>query len=315
MSFSNQVKEELAREISDKACCRRAELAALVHVNGRIIKTDAERLKLVVQAEQAGTARKIYTLIKSLYGLQTTVQAEPRRRFKKTRIYEVHAIISNRDADLWQRLQDLNAASKKGRRLGADLIRRNCCKRSYLRGIFLSRGFINRPEGEYHLEIILQELSLVKEIQRLLSKFNLSSRMVERKLNLVLYIKEGEQIVDFLRVVGAHKALLDFENVRILKSMRNSINRQVNCETANLAKIVDASVRQIQLINRLVELKGWEFLPAHLRDLARVRIEYPDKSLKELGDLLDPPLSKSGVACRMRKLEQLAEDIIEISLR
>lgn len=313
MSFSNQVKEELAREIPEKACCRRAELAALVHVNGRIARSDAEQLELVVQAEQAGTARKVYTLVKSVYGLQTTVQAENRRRFKKTRIYEVHAIISKRDLDLWQRMQSLNAASNRRKRLDAALIRRNCCKRSYLRGIFLSRGFINRPEGEYHLEIILQELPLAKEIQRLLSKFNLSTRIVERKKNLVLYIKEGEQIVDFLRVVGAHKALLDFENVRILKSMRNSINRQVNCETANLAKTVDASVRQVELINRLVELKGWGFFPSQLRDLARARIEYPDKSLKELGDLLDPPLSKSGAAYRMRKLEQWAEDIIDIS--
>lgn len=154
---------------------------------------------------------------------------------------------------------------------------------------------------------------MAKEVQRLLTKFNLSSRIVERKRNLVLYIKEGEKIVDFLRVVGAHKALLDFENVRILKSMRNSINRQVNCETANLAKTIDASVRQIQLINQLVELKGWEFLPAQLRDLARARIEYPDKSLKELGDLLDPPLSKSGAAYRMRKLEKWAEEIIDFS--
>ncbi len=313
MSFSNQVKEELAREIPDKTCCRRAELAALVHVNGRVGKADAEQLELVVQAEQAGIARKIFTLIKLVYGLQTTVEAKTRRRFKKTRIYKVHAIINKRDIDLWQRMQSLSAAGNKKRRLDTALIRRNCCKRSYLRGIFLSRGFINRPESEYHLEIVLQDLPLAKEIQKLLSKFNLFSRIVERKRNLVLYIKEGEQLVDFLRVVGAHKALLDFENVRIVKSMRNSINRQVNCETANLAKTVDASVRQIELINRLVELKGWEFFPAQLRDLARLRIEYPDKSLKELGDLLDPPLSKSGAAYRMRKLEQWAENIIDVS--
>ncbi|MGI6467520.1 MAG: DNA-binding protein WhiA [Syntrophomonadaceae bacterium] len=312
MSFSNQVKQELVRELPDKECCRRAELAALVHVNGQVIPMDGERLKLVVRAEQAGTARKIYTLIKSLYGLETTAHSKTLRRFKKTRIYEVHAII-NKDAELWKKLQGFSTSSTRKRYLTANLIRRHCCKRAYLRGMFLSKGFINRPEGEYHLEIIFQELALAKEVQRLLTKFNLSSRIVERKRNLVLYIKEGEKIVDFLRVVGAHKALLDFENVRILKSMRNSINRQVNCETANLAKTIDASVRQIQLINQLVELKGWEFLPAQLRDLARARIEYPDKSLKELGDLLDPPLSKSGAAYRMRKLEKWAEEIIDFS--
>jgi DNA-binding protein WhiA len=311
MSFSNQVKEELAREIPDRTCCRRAEIAALIHVSGQISKTGPDQCILVVQAEQAASARKIFSLMKSVYGLQTKVQVKKRRRFKKTRIYEVHAMISQKDTLLWQELSSLNLAGSRRKRLEASLIGRTCCKRAYIRGVFLSRGFVNRPEGEYHLEIVLKEMPLAREIQRLLLRFNLPSRIVERKKNLVLYIKEGEKIGDFLRVVGAHKALLDFENVRILKSMRNSINRQVNCETANLAKTVHASVRQIELINRMVELKGWDFFPAQLRDLARVRIEHPDQPLKELGAMLDPPLSKSGAAYRMRKLEQWAEDIID----
>lgn len=311
MSFSNRVKEELAREIPDKACCRRAEIAALIHVSGGIGKPNPDQYILVVQAEQAAAARKIYTLMKSVYSLQTTVQVKKRRRFKKIRNYEVHAMIKPEDTLLWQELSRLSLTGSRRKRLDASLIGRTCCKRAYLRGVFLSRGFVNRPEGEYHLEIVLKEMPLAREIQRLLSRFNLPSRIVERKKNLVLYIKEGEKIGDFLRVVGAHRALLDFENVRILKSMRNSINRQVNCETANLVKTVHASVRQIELINRLVELKGWDFFPAQLRDLARVRIEYPDQSLKELGVMLDPPLSKSGAAYRMRKLEQWAEEIID----
>lgn len=306
MSFSNRVKEELAREVPDRLCCQRAEMAALIHVSGQVDQWETDQFILTVQTDQAASARKIFTLMKAVYGVQVKVRAGKRKHFRKTRVYEVQAIISKKNAFLWQEVC-------RRKRLGASLIGRTCCKRAYIRGVFLARGFVNRPEGEYHLEVVLQEMSLAQEVQRLLSRFNLPGKIVERRNKLVLYIKEGEKIADFLRVVGAYRALLDFENVRILKSMRNSINRQVNCETANLAKTVHASVRQIELINKTVGLKGWDFFPTQLRDLAQMRVEYPDQTLRELGTMLDPPLSKSGAAYRMRKLEQWAQDIIDTS--
>jgi DNA-binding protein WhiA len=191
------------------------------------------------------------------------------------------------------------------------LISKSCCKRAYLRGIFIARGFINRPEGNYHLEIVLNDSRLVSDVQKIMQKLEIQARVSERKNTLLIYVKESEKIVDFLRIVEASKALLDFENVRIVKSMRNQVNRQVNCETANLAKTVDASVRQVEIIERLLQKIGVKGLPPNLRELAVLRIDHPDSTFKEMGIMLNPPLTKSGVAYRMKKLESFAESILD----
>lgn len=307
MSFANDVKNELAREIAGRECCRKAELAALVVMNGTA-QRDEQSCSLLVRAENAATARKIFSLIKEVFHISASVNSYNHKRFKKSRYYEVVAYLSPDDVRFLQDARVLDAECAVKHRINWSMISRACCKKAFLRGVFLSRGFINRPEGEYHLEIILQDRNLASDINRLLQRFNLQSRIVERNRNLILYIKESEKIADFLRVVGASKALLDFENARILKGMRNNVNRQVNCETANLAKTINASVRQIELIRKMVDTNGWEAIPAQWKELAAIRLDYPDLSLKELGTMLTPPLTKSGVAYRMRKLESLAEE-------
>lgn len=309
MSFSNEVRNELARIIPDKGCCIKAELSALMAVNGTAVETGTGDILLRTVAENAATARKIYKLFKEAYQLQAAVKVIRQRRFNKQHVYEVESLL--RPDKSWI-MNELNLAFEQGKRKSVNnrrLLRKNCCKRAYLRGIFLNRGFVNRPEVDYHLEIVVNDRWLAAEIQELLDKFALEARGIERKNNLVLYIKESEKIADFLRVVGASKALLDYENVRIIKSMRNEVNRQVNCETANLGKTIDASLRQLELIKGLTDTDGLEILPSHLRELALARITYPDYSLKELGAAMNPPLSKSGVAYRMRKLEQYIEEI------
>lgn len=307
MSFANDVKNELAREIPARDCCRQAELAALIIMNGGT-RSENRAFSIVVRAENAATARKVFRLFKEIFQVSASVTSDNHRRFKKSRYYEVTAFLAMRDVQALQDIKVLDAEYRVKQRVNWAAISKACCKRAFLRGVFLSRGFINRPEGEYHLEIILQDRFLASDLNRLLQRFDLQSRVVERNRNLVLYIKESEKIADFLRVVGASKALLDFENARILKAMRNSVNRQVNCETANLAKTINASVRQIELIRKMVDKSGWEAIPTQFKELAAIRLNYPDLSLKELGAMLTPPLSKSGVAYRMRKLESLAEE-------
>jgi DNA-binding protein WhiA len=157
----------------------------------------------------------------------------------------------------------------------------------------------------------LNNSKLANELIKFFSKFNLQAHIVQRKQQVVIYIKESEQIVDFLRITGASKALLHFENIRILKSMRNTVNRQVNCETANLAKTVEAAVRQIELVEKLSMNEKLESLAAPLNEIAHLRVSYPDATLRELGEMLNPPLSKSGVAYHMRRLEKRANEIIE----
>jgi len=309
MSFSNDVRNELARIIPEKSCCQKAELSALLTLRADIIQREDGERYLITLSENATPARKIYKLLKESYGLSSAVRIQEKKRFNKKRVYVVETHMPTNDAFL----NELGLACKGlkiNRRVNWSLLSKNCCKRAYLRGVFISRGFINRPEGNYHLEIVINDSRMASDLQKVLLKMGLEARVSERKNNLMLYIKESEKIVDFLRIVEASKALLDFENVRILKSVRNQVNRQVNCETANLAKMVDASVRQVESIERLINKVGIKVFPVTLRDLALLRIDYPDSTLKELGIMLEPPLTKSGVAYRMKKIEILAEQIL-----
>lgn len=311
MSFSNDVRNELARTMGEKVCCQKAELAALIMINGRVSVEENGDLLLNITLDNAATARKTFKILKNVYGIQSSAWVANRRFFKKNRYYTVTTEVEPHH----QLMTDFNINPKGqiSRKVNSSLLGKACCKRAFLRGVFLSRGFVNRPEGNYHLEIICHDSSMAEDIKKLLAAFDLPARSIERKNSLIVYLKESDKIVDFLRLVGANKALLDFENVRIIKSMRNTINRQVNCETANLAKTVDASVRQIELIKRFTEQNGWNKLPAPMRELAVLRLDYPDLSLKELGTMMEPALSKSGVAYRMRKLEKLIEESIKDS--
>jgi DNA-binding protein WhiA len=192
------------------------------------------------------------------------------------------------------------------------VVEKDCCKRAYLRGIFMGGGSVSDPERSYHLELTLHNKKYGEALSEFLMQiYGLESKHIVRKNNYVLYFKDGDQIVDFLNIIGAHSALLNFENVRIVKQMRNNVNRLVNCETANLNKVVDAALRQVKDIELIIERRGIESLPDNLRAVAEMRLENPDLSLKELGEQLDPPVGKSGVNHRLRKIEAIAETIRE----
>ncbi len=309
MSFSSEVRNEAARLIPDKDCCRKAELAAILLFSGSMVETESGYI-LKITGENAAIARKAYQYLKEIGRWAASVESEPRKRFRKTRAYEVSVPVQASDYDL---LQEMGFYPVAKRQVPWTLLGKNCCRRAFIRGLFLSRGFISRPEGNYHLELVLNDSRLAADTLKILNKVKLEARQVERKNHLVIYIKDSETISDLLRLIGANKALLDFENVRILKSMRNAVNRQVNCETANLAKTIDAAVRQVELMEGLMNSQKWNQLSPQLKELARLRLQYPEYTLKELGDLLSPALSKSGVAYRMRRLEKAAEELLDRS--
>jgi DNA-binding protein WhiA len=192
---------------------------------------------------------------------------------------------------------------------GMEADRKVCCKKSYLRGAFLAGGSISDPEKTYHLEIICHSAALARKINGLLVDFGLNGKIIKRKNNYVVYLKEGENIVDFLNIIGAHNALLKLENIRILKDMRNNVNRLVNCETANLGKTINASVRQVENIKYIRDNLGFSSLPKNLREIAELRLQYTDANLKELGEMLSPALGKSGVNHRLRRLDKIADDL------
>ena len=262
MSFSSEVKAELARQNDSKRHCQLAELAAL-----EMLTPDHTHL-----AEQR-TA-----LAKKLFGVLTPE--------------ELHARITE------QMMQHRE-----------QLLKRSCCKRAFLRGAFLASGSISDPEKSYHFEIVCQNPEQASLIQELLESFELDAKIVQRKKYYITYLKEGAQIVDALNVMGAYVALMNLENVRILKEMRGSVNRIVNCETANINKVVGAACRQVEDIRYIQSRIGLDELPPALREMALLRLEYPDTSLKDLGELCDPPVGKSGVNHRLRKLGELAKKL------
>ena len=173
----------------------------------------------------------------------------------------------------------------------------------------MAGGSMTDPDRSYHLEITFPSLLLALECISLLKEFDIESRHIERKGHYLVYLKEGQEIVDFLNVIGAHNALLKLENIRILKDMRNQVNRIVNCETANLEKTVNASLRHVDSIKYIAETRGLDSLPENLREIAVLRLENPDASLSELGQMLNPALSKSGVNHRLKKIDSIAESI------
>lgn len=286
MSFSQKVKEEMAKHISPARHCQIAELAALLHYCGQYGRDAEGHFMLGFQTENEAVARKGFTLLKKTYNINTGVWMDE----------EQFRMIMAKVGDFDQPVNPL-------------LIKNSCCQRAFLRGAFLSAGSISDPAGGYHLEFVCTDAGQAAQILELLSAFDIEGKLVLRKKYHVVYLKEGESIVDLLNVCEAPLALMEFENLRILKDVRNSINRRVNCETANITKTVSAASRQIQDIEYIVNHGGLAQLPDNLRQMAEVRLEYPDTPLKELGEYLEPPVGKSGVNHRLRKLSEFAEKL------
>jgi DNA-binding protein WhiA len=306
MSFAAQTKKELTLIESD-ACCENTELSALIRMNGAV-QVSSQRVVLDISTENAAIARRIYTLIKKTFNIHTELLVRKKMRLKKNNVYIVR--IPNQVQEVLSALHIVSEGFQFTARIDKSMIKNNCCKRAYLRGAFLAGGSVNNPEGSsYHLEIASMYEEHCKSLVQLANRFDLNARCIERKKGFVFYIKEGEKIIEFLSLIGAHQALLRFEDVRIMKDMRNSVNRIVNCETANLNKTIGAAVRQLDNIRLIQREIGLENLPEKLRVVAEIRLQHPDVNLQEVGDLLNGVVSKSGVNHRLRKIDELADKL------
>ncbi|MBY0146392.1 DNA-binding protein WhiA [Neobacillus niacini] len=307
MSFASETKKELTN-LEIKPCCVRAELSALIRMNGSMSFSN-RKLIVDIQTENAAIARRIYTLIKKSYDVPVELLVRKKMRLKKNNVYIVR--LSQRAKEILEDMKILGEGFTFIHDIASDLIKKKCCKRSYLRGAFLAGGSVNNPEtSSYHLEIA----SLYKEhndsLCELMNKFGLNSKTLERKKGYITYLKEAEKITEYLNIVGAVNALLRFEDVRIVRDMRNSVNRLVNCETANLNKTIGASIRQVENIRYINDTVGLHILPEKLREIAELRLHYTDVTLKELGEMVaGGTISKSGINHRLRKIDEIAEKL------
>lgn len=301
MSFSQQVKTELMRRLPASRHCQIAMLTALICTTGQIAIDDKSRLRLHFLCEQEELGRVCEGLLNKIFGFASP--DEPAQVYK---VLETVKLLRLTEDILKRRRRVLD---EKCLRWDGIVITRSCCKRAFLKGIFLANGSVNNPEKAYHLEMVFRSQWMAQEVCVILRDMDIEGKLVQRKKYHVVYIKDGSMIVDFLNIIGAPLALMEMENVRILKDVKNLVNRRVNCETANINKTVSASRKQIEDIRLIETCMGFQKLAEPLRQLAELRLAEPDASLKELGEMLNPPVTKSGVNHRLRKLSQIANDL------
>ncbi len=307
MSFASEMKKEITQIEADDSSLK-AEVSALIRMNGSLSFANRQ-LSLDVQTENAAIARRLYTIVKKLYPYTVELLVRKKMRLKKNNVY----ICRIRDGarELLADLEILSNSFELNHTISNVFIQKNNQRRAYLRGAFLAGGSVNNPEtSSYHLEVYSLYIEHAEALADLMNRYDLNAKTIERKKGFVTYLKEAEKISDFLNLVGAHQAMLKFEDVRIVRDMRNSVNRIVNCETANLNKTIGAAIRQVENIRYIDDAIGLDQLPEKLREIARLRVEYQDVTLKELGEMVSTGVvSKSGVNHRLRKIDEIAEAI------
>lgn len=317
MSFAGDVKKELSEDLESARHCRIAELAAILSFSGTVMISAGNRISFKVQTENLGVARKSQALLEQAFDLHpqccTRIHGKKSRRRLTTTYYIVvpqqeDAVRVLRSTHILDEKLELSEKSPVADEL---IVQRSCCKRAFLRGAFLCGGSISDPHKSYHFEITCPDEPMAHQLQDMIAVFGPSAKIVTRKSKPVLYIKESGQVADMLRIIGADRSLLDLENIRIEHELVNSVNRKLNCDTANINKIVQTSQKQAEDIEYIERKIGLTALPDNLREMALVRVRNRELSLEDLGKMMNPPLGKSGVHHRLQKISAVAQKIRE----
>ncbi len=305
-SFASEVKNELSRIFYEKECCKKAELTALLRLSGSLFTNDAGVFGIKFTSNNAAVARKTLSLVREVNpNIPAKVSKEKSLKLRKRPGYNIIISPSNESQKL---LNSLGFVTLEGFSIEREnhSLRKICCQKAYLRGAFLATGSVNKPEAEYHLELSTISQTFAKFLLDIMKKLDFPAKMTDRKEEYVVYLKEGEAILDFLGMMQADFAAERFEAARNLKEVRSQVNRIVNCETANLSKTVAASLKQIESIKRLKKLNILDTLKIELQETAKARLDNPELSLSELAALLS--VSKSALTHRMKKLNELAKN-------
>lgn len=312
--FSAMTKDDLARFTAATRCCMLAELAAIARMTGRFAggRRAGGDARFEMATENAALARRIVSLMRNLFDLKPSVKTTRRKGGAPGHLYVVSLPW---DEKARAALDEMGVVLKRSGRGGCGAMRpgvpwgilsRQCCRRAYLRGAFLARGYVQNPEKAYHMEIVTDAEPHARGIVRIAGSFGVAARMSKRRRGFMVYVKGGDDVAQLLRVTGAHASVIALESVRVMRGVRGDVNRVVNCDTANVAKAVDAGLAQVETIRELVARAGMDSLPPGLQEIARLRLEHPEASLKELGEMAVPPITKSAANHRMRRLLDLA---------
>jgi len=311
MSFSSDVKAEIASDIPAARHCRIASMAVLLRCIGRFETGPDGEYRLFVNTDNGEALRKCFTLLRKTINISTVLWLPADRNSRELRGWVQTELLSDTVKELAQKIMVCDSAGnlcgENSLTVAPELLKRSCCRRNYLRDLFLCCGSVSDPRKEYHLEWSCTDREQASQLQEILLSFGKEAKAVLRKKFYVVYLKDSTDIVDLLNLMGASVSMMEMENQRILKELRNSVNRRVNCEAANIGKTVSASRKQINDIRFLEEAGILRTLPESLRKMAELRLQYPDTPLRELGDLAVPPIGKSGVNHRLRRLTEIAQ--------
>ena len=279
-----------------------------------MIFDEKDHVRIEIHTENVTVARKYFTLLKKTYNINTDISIRHSSSLNKNRSY----VLSVNDDETARKILMTCRLMKPFGVIEEDfsisdslIIQRECCKRAFIRGAFLAAGSVSDPVKTYHFEIVCLSEAKAKQLQMIMETFNINARVIKRRKYFVVYVKDSSQVVDLLNIMGAYNALMDMENVRIVKDMRNNVNRKVNCETANINKTVSAAVKQIEDIRFIQMSSAFDELPESLQEMAELRVRYPEATLAELGQLLDTPVGKSGVNHRLKKISLFADELRE----
>lgn len=304
MSFSSDVKNELSRLDITENCCALAEFSGIISFCGAYL-SGGENSTLTIKTENAAVCRRIFSLAKRLFGENIVINQNKKKSRGAIYSIDFKGRVLNK---ILNKTGLINNGIVKFT-INPFIVQDECCIRSYIRGAFLGGGSVNSPEKSYHLEFETHYHGLSGEFTRLLCDADFGAKCITRKSNYVIYIKDSEKISDLLASMGATDSMLELLNIKIMKDMKNSVNRLVNCETANVVKTASAAMHQSISIQKIIDKMGLESLPENLRELATLRLNNPEASLSELSSMLKTPISRSGVNHRFKKLMEIAENL------
>jgi len=283
-----------------------AELSALFHLEGALHLTGPHRLSLHTESENAAVARKMFSYLKELFLVSPELRVEKAPRLRGHNCYCLFLADGERSTQILNELGLLDDSLRPVLGVPARITRRHCCGIAYLRGAFLGGGYVSRPDQPAHLEINVQHSEMAEGLRDLADRYGLDMHLARKRRLYSVYSKSRSEQADLLALLGAHNAVLRLQSDAVLRELRERVNRRVNSETANLARAVDAAQRQLRDIRILEEGPGLACLPEALREIAEARLRYPEASLQELGECLQPPLSKSAVYHRLLRIRRMA---------
>ena len=305
MSYSSQTKDELCRFEPDSVCCLLAELSGIISAAGSVVYRGGGKKRLSIETENSAGARRVFRLLRDVFEVTPELVTLRRARLGGRNTYR--CVVDGDEASFVLEGCGIDYFQRRG--VPREVTARKCCRMSFLRGVFLACGSVTDPEREYHLEFVIGDEAFALAVQKLIARFDLTAALGQRRQMKLIYLKGQSAISDMLSIFGAQSARFAMEDAYIRKELRNNANRAVNCDSANVQRAVTAAARQAEAIERLIAAKGEGSLPPQLLETAKLRLAYPEISLEELGQMCDPPVGKSGVNHRMRKLEAMAKEL------